>query len=58
MKHSQEEILKALHVIKETCDENPCDETCPFNSGQCLIMRTAPNGWKINEAPVQWKGLL
>ena len=61
MKHSQEEILKALHVIKETCVEGPCTMRCPFSNSErgCLITHGTPNGWEINDAPpTQWKGLL
>ena len=60
MKYSQEEILKALHVIKETCEENECGDRCPFNGVNvgCLISDDAPIHWKINDPPVRWKGLL
>lgn len=63
MKHAKEEILKALHVIKDTCKENVrCDDNCPFqNSERCLITdrQTSPDKWKINDDNVlKWKGLL
>ena len=62
MKHSQEEILKALRVIKEICNENGyCEETCPFESEKhaCLITHNYPGNWNINDESVTvWKGLL
>ena len=63
MKYSQEEILKALHVIKETCEsynkEN--EEFCPFfnDSDGCLVSFSSPDNWRLNEENVTvWKGLL
>lgn len=42
MKHSQEKIIEALTVIKETCKENKDCNTCPFsNRGKCLISSVA-----------------
>ena len=62
MKHTQEEILKALRVIKDECNENnKCQDSCPFSTGamRCLIIAMTPNKWKINDDPVtHWKGLL
>ena len=61
MKHTKEEILNALHVIKDECGEyERCDERCPFNANdECLVNINAPNYWKINDDGVEvWKGLL
>ena len=61
MKHGQEEILYALSVIKETCEEHDnCKETCPFERGElCLITHNYPGNWRINDDSVTtWKGLL
>lgn len=56
MKHTQEEILKALNVIKETCeytdDKGIIDCTkCPFgdSDGHCVIIQQIPNSWNIKE---------
>ena len=61
MKYSQEEILKALHVIKETCDDHPdfCGP-CPFcRDDECVINADIPSEWKINDDSITvWKGLL
>ena len=63
MKHSPEEILKALHVIKDECREcgGGCAEKCPFTSaeGDCLITYDSPYDWDINDDSITiWKGLL
>ena len=63
MKHSQEEILKALHIIKDECRVcgASCDEKCPFMGadGDCLITYESPCEWDINDDSVTvWKGLL
>ena len=60
MKHSQEEILKALRVIKETCKEYGSCSPCPFSrNGSCVITNVSPHNWRINEdSIVFWKGLL
>lgn len=52
MKHTQEEILNALHVIKDTCsnvtDIKDCS-LCPFSDGDghCIITEQAPCAWNI-----------
>jgi hypothetical protein len=54
MKHTQEEILNALHVIKDTCsnvtDIQDCS-LCPFNDGDghCIVNEQAPSCWDIVE---------
>lgn len=58
MEHTQEEILNALHVIKDTCHEMRVRDciTCPFgdNEGHCLIIERIPDCWDIkNDEP--WK---
>lgn len=60
MKHSQAEILKALHIIKETCEGFIGCNGCPFDRmGECLINNRYPEDWKISdETPKVWKGLL
>jgi hypothetical protein len=59
MKHTKEEIVNALKVIKEECCGTPCD-TCPFYSdkkGRCEIRSgNAPTNWEINKPePETWR---
>lgn len=61
MKHTEKEILDALHIIKDECSEHDsCGETCPFSIGtSCLMLKKTPNNWTINDDSVStWKGLL
>lgn len=58
MKHTREEILTALHIIKDTCYESSqkkdgvssCYE-CPFSDGynHCVFAEQAPYSWDIKE---------
>lgn len=55
MKHTHEEILNALHVIKDTClnvtdDVKGCG-LCPFNdgNGHCIVTEQAPCAWRALE---------
>ena len=54
MKHTREEILKALHVIKDTCsnvtDIQDCS-LCPFSDGDghCIVREQALCAWDIVE---------
>lgn len=58
MKHTKEEILNALNVIKDTCHEMRVRDctTCPFgdNEGNCLINEIIPDGWDIKEEEI-WR---
>ena len=59
MKHSQEEILNALQVIKDTCEEmpefDPC-EHCPLSkNGNCILQEREPSIWAINPRTSVWK---
>ena len=53
MKHTHEEMLKALHIIKDTCKEVMDDSErcldCPFSNKQgfCNIMSETPQWWNI-----------
>ena len=58
MKHTQEEILKALHVIKDTCHESYKVEVgrsscykCPFSdlAGYCILAEESPLSWDIKD---------
>lgn len=49
MKHTREEIITALHIIKDTCNENgfACD-SCPFYNEEeklCWINGDRPDHW-------------
>ena len=58
MKHTKEEILNALHVIKDTCYESyevvdgvsSCYK-CPFSDcdGHCTFNEQFPLAWDIKE---------
>lgn len=59
MEHSQEEIIRALGIIKDTCSErqwiNAC-KTCPLSKeGECALSRQSPEEWKIKTYPSVWK---
>ena len=60
MKHTQEEILKALHIIKDVCEEHvDCENTSPFYVDDECALNADPTGWEINDDSVStWKGLL
>lgn len=44
MEHTKEEILNALHVIKDTCSNIQDCCLCPFNDGDghCIVNEQAP----------------
>lgn len=48
MKHTKEEILNALQVIKDTCQDGDC-LLCPFSDGDghCIVTEQAPCAWNI-----------
>lgn len=49
MRHSEEEIINALAIIQDTCEEHECSK-CPFgtNDGKCLIHDHCPAEWHFN----------
>ena len=58
MKHTREEILNALHVIKDTCGDEMIDcDNCPFGDDEdlCRLKRTIPTNWRINEEDNVWR---
>ena len=58
MKHTKEEILKALHVIKDTCGDETIDcGNCPFGDDEnlCRLKRTIPTNWIINKEDNVWR---
>ena len=61
MRHTREEIINALNVIKDECDA--CDDgyymKCPFykvNRG-CLINKICPSDWNIVTEEEAWRAL-
>lgn len=48
MKHTKEEILHALTIIKEECAVTDCHK-CPFGTkkGTCNIYSEIPDFWQI-----------
>ena len=60
MRHSQEEIINALKVIQDTCNDMPtvrACEHCPLSkNGDCVLQNSAPEDWDIKTTPpVVWK---
>lgn len=54
MKHTKEEILNALHVIKDTCSNVTYIQDCGFcpfsdGDGHCIVSEQAPSDWDIVE---------
>lgn len=59
MKYSQEKIIEALTILKETYKENKDCRTCPFSERRnCLISSDGirPEEWVLNETE-SWKAL-
>lgn len=60
MKHTKEEIINALKVIKDECEGIGCDK-CPFRrknnlAYECVLMHTLPDEWDIaDEEPEAWR---
>lgn len=51
MKHTKEEIINALKVIKDECRDNPTCSTCPFwipdSDKGCKILDDVET-WELN----------
>lgn len=60
MKPTEDEIITALAVIKETCfGYNDCEE-CPFGTDDGCYFETVsimPREWKIDAEPKKWRAL-
>ena len=58
MKHTKEEIINALKVIKEECAGQVC-EKCPFggDGGKCKLVNDSPDNWAIDEGDGIWRAL-
>lgn len=56
MKHSEKEIIDALNVIKNVCNEYECHADCPFNDGyNCVINELEPYNWNIVDVKPTFK---
>lgn len=60
MKHTKEEILKALYIIKDTCSDETIDcDNCPFGNDEslCRLKHRIPANWEINKEDSVWRAL-
>lgn len=59
LKHTKEQILNALHVIKDECSEHERCNECVFSRNDDCLLDKCPDEWNINDENVSvWKGLL
>lgn len=59
MKHTSEEIIKALQVIQDECNTYNADcEECPFYTGdECKFTDyEEPKYWRLNQ--IDWKAFV
>ena len=52
---NREEILKALQVIKSTCEEQEHCETCPLLVSDKVYSSERTCAMQSNESPCDWK---
>ena len=58
MKHTQEEIIKALQIIADECFACQNCEDCPFiKDDKCVLEEERPVQWRLND-PMKWKAIL
>ncbi len=63
MKHTKEEILNALQIIKDECKENGICRMCPFGDNgiqhgtYCRLKQSNPADWIIQEEKNLWRAL-
>ena len=58
MKHTKTEIIKALIVIKDVCEEVEGCDTCPYGDcmGVCQVLNNdTPNSWIIKQTDEVWR---
>ena len=60
MKHTQEEILNALQVIKDTCNELGTKKegcyNCPlYLNAECVLSCRCPTEWELNTGGPVWR---
>lgn len=51
MKHTKEEIINALKIIQDECQNAGNCKYCPFgdSGGHCIVNEQAPSAWDIVE---------
>ena len=57
MKHTKEEIIGALKIIKEECEahSNSCVD-CPLYGHGCGVLDDIPSGWSLADPePKTWR---
>lgn len=56
MKYTKEEILNALQIIKDTCEESKCC-SCPFGNihEMCVIQDAPPSHWSFADEEKLWR---
>ncbi len=59
MKHTKEEVVNALKVIKEECLDNPTCSTCPFWNSvdikKCMVQEPVET-WEIKDPELEtWR---
>ena len=61
MKHSHEEIINALKILKTTCLEQETCKNCPFCDNKteedCLLQKFTPMDYYIHEEETVWRAL-
>lgn len=55
MKYSESEIINALKVIKETCEESEMCKDCPLSIGELNKCGIRYNKREFGITPNQWK---
>lgn len=59
MKINRDEILDALHTLKEVCtaqgDDECCCHRCPLSDGTDCMVEGAPQCWELNEPEKDWR---
>ena len=60
MKHTEAEILDALEVIKETCEDAVGCNECPFWWGddEGCAFRMSPAEWELNNSVPTWRAFV
>lgn len=63
MKHTKEEILNALQIIKDECEVSAGCRKCPLGDNDvllgtfCRLKRSNPVDWIIKEEETVWRAL-
>lgn len=53
---NKEEILKALQIIKKTCEKQEGCEKCPLSKSDfCMVQGYPPQEWRIKTQETTWK---